>query len=367
MSKPSSPKMPTRRRLLKTVGAGALASFLPASVIATEKKDSPHRASGKTVAISSGNGMGATALAVKLMLEQKLRPVSAAVQGVGLVEKDPNDLSVGLGGLPDENGRVTLDSACMDGPTHNAGSVGCIQDILHPAQVAERVMDCTDHINLVGPGAKNFALEQGFKETELLTERTRKIWQKWLANRTEDDRLWPLGDVNPADPILQGEARPWGTIHCSALAPDGSLGCCTTTSGLAFKIPGRIGDSPLIGCGLYCDNEIGSAGATGRGEAAILSGGSWLVVERMRAGDTPTQACLYALRRVTEQAERGARWQPALWKDGRPGFGLTFYAVRKDGLYGSATMLGKPGTQHFAVADEQGSRKETCSILHPTG
>ena len=366
MSKSSSPNMPSRRRLLKTVGAGALASFLPASAIAAEKEKFPLSASGKTVAISSGNGVGATALAVKLMLEQKLRPVSAAVQGVGLVEKDPNDLSVGLGGLPDENGRVTLDSACMDGPTHNAGSVGCIQDILHPAQVAERVMDRTDHINIVGPGAKRFALEQGFKETELLTERTRKIWQKWLANRTEDDRLWPLGDVNPADPMLQGEARPWGTIHCSALAPDGSLGCCTTTSGLAFKIPGRIGDSPLIGCGLYCDNGVGSAGATGRGEAAILSGGSWLVVERMRAGDTPTHACLYALRRVTEQAERGARWQSALWKDGRPGFGLTFYAVRKDGLYGSATMLGKPGTKHFAVADEQGARKEACSILHST-
>jgi len=367
MSHPSqSSTHPSRRQILKTAGAGVAAALLHPSESSASTHPKTWATAGKSLAISSGNGVATTALAVKLMTEQKLRPVSAAVQGVGLVEKDPHDLSVGLGGLPDENGRVTLDSACMDGPTHNAGSVGCIQDILHPAQVAERVMDRTDHINLVGPGAKRFALEQGFKETELLTEQTRKIWQKWLANRTEDDRLWPLGDVNPADPLLQGEARPWGTIHCSALAPDGSLGCCTTTSGLAFKIPGRIGDSPLIGCGLYCDNGVGSAGATGRGEAAILSGGSWLVVERMREGDSPTEACLHALRRVTEQAERGARWQPALWKDGRPGFGLTFYAVRKDGMYGSATMLGKPGTKRFAIADENSARLEECTILHAT-
>jgi len=129
--------------------------------------------------------------------------------------------------------------------------------------------------------------------------------------------------------------------------------------GLAFKIPGRIGDSPLIGCGLYCDNGVGSAGATGRGEAAILSGGSWLIVERMRAGDTPEEACLHALHRVAEQAERGARWQPALWKDGRPNFGLTFYAVRKDGLYGSATMRGGAS---FAIADQKGARKEACAV-----
>ena len=352
----------SRRRLLKGAGAGLAVGALPLPASSTPDFGPPAGA----VAVSSANGLGTVAHAVQRMTEDRLRPVSAAVEGVGIVEADSNDLSVGLGGLPDEDGKVTLDAACMDGPTHNAGSVGAIQDILHPARVAELVMDRTDHVNLVADGARRFALEHGIEPTELLTERARKIWLKWRARRTDDDRLWPLGDREPVDPALQGEARPWGTIHCSALAQDGSLGCCTTTSGLAFKIPGRIGDSPLIGCGLYCDNGVGSAGATGRGEAAILSGGSWLVVERMRAGDTPEEACLHALRRVGEQARKGATWQPVLWAGDRPSFGLTFYAVRKDGLYGSASMLGKPGSKKFAVADRAGARLEACAIAFPS-
>jgi len=348
-----------RRSFLKVTGAGLAASAVPQALQGASQPalHAPNKVD--CIAISSGNGVEAVAQARKLVVDEKMRPVSAAVRGVAIVEADPNDLSVGYGGLPNELGVVQLDSACMDGPTHNAGSVASLEDIMHPAQVAEIVMDHTDHINLVGPGARQFALDYGFKAEDLLTERARGIWLKWRAKRSDDDRLWPLGDTEPADPALADEPRPWGTIHCSVLAPDSNLGCCTTTSGLAFKIPGRIGDSPLIGCGLYCDNEVGSAGATGRGEAAILSGGSWLVVERMRAGDTPEEACMYALRRVSEQAKRGARWQPALWKDGRPNFGLTFYAVRKDGLYGSATM--RSGGS-FAIADAKGARKEACAV-----
>lgn len=356
----------SRRRFLRVAGVGMAASALPPFAQAkTPTAEAPtveplraHDAQ-PCIAISSANGIETVAVARALVLEKGMRPVSAAVRGVASVEADPNDLSVGYGGLPNELGVVQLDSACMDGPTHNAGSVASIEDIKHPAQVAELVMDRTDHINLVGPGARQFALDHGFKAENLLTERARGIWLKWRAKRSGDDRLWPLLDTVPADPALAEEPRPWGTIHCSVLAPSADVGCCTTTSGLAFKIPGRIGDSPLIGCGLFCDNEVGTAGATGRGEAAILSGGSWLVVERMRAGDTPEQACLYALHRVAEQAERGARWQPALWKDGQPNFGLTFYAVRKDGLYGSASMR---GAGRFAVADVNGARLENCAI-----
>ncbi|MCP4092897.1 MAG: N(4)-(beta-N-acetylglucosaminyl)-L-asparaginase [Planctomycetes bacterium] len=352
----------SRRRFLCVAGAGVAASTLPqVSQAAVAAATQPLHAdtANPCVAISSANGIESVAVARGLVLEKGMRPVSAAVQGVASVEADPNDMSVGYGGLPNELGKVQLDSACMDGPTHNAGSVASIEDIMHPAQVAELVMDRTDHINLVGPGARQFALDYGFKAEDLLTERARQIWLKWRSKRSGDDYLWPLLDTEPADPALADEPRPWGTIHCSVLAPSSDVGCCTTTSGLAFKIPGRIGDSPLIGCGLYCDNEVGSAGATGRGEAAILSGGSWLVVERMRAGDTPEQACLYALKRVAEQAERGSRWQPALWKDGQPNFGLTFYAVRKDGLYGSASMR---GAGRFAVADAKGARLENCAI-----
>ena len=348
-----------RRSFLRVTGAGLAASAVPGALHASTKPDLVLPNKGDCLAISSGNGLETVAHARKLVMEKNMRPVSAAVQGVASVEADPNDLSVGYGGLPNELGVVQLDSACMDGPTHNAGSVASIEDIMHPAQVAELVMDHTDHINLVGPGARQFALDYGFEAENLLTDRARDIWLKWRSKRSGDDRLWPLGDTVPADPALADEPRPWGTIHCSVLAPDSNLGCCTTTSGLAFKIPGRIGDSPLIGCGLYCDNGVGSAGATGRGEAAILSGGSWLIVERMRAGDTPEEACLHALRRVAEQAERGAKWQPALWKDGRPNFGLTFYAVRKDGLYGSATMRGGGS---FAIADEKGARLEACAV-----
>lgn len=316
------------------------------------------------VVIASANGLRTVARARALVLTEELRPVSAAVQGVAIVEADPSDMSVGYGGLPNEDGVVQLDSACMDGPRHNAGGVACIEDIMHPAQVAERVMDRTDHVLLVGAGAKRFALEQGFKEENLLTPAAHKAWLEWQAKRDDDDRLWPLNGADPDAPWKLAEERPWGTIHCSVLAPNGDLGCCTTTSGLAYKVPGRVGDSPLIGCGLYCDNEVGSAGATGRGEAAIHAGGSWLVVERMRQGDEPAAACLYALRRVSEQTQRMAKWQPALWAKDKPAFGLTFYALRKDGRFGAASLVGRRGEPKFAVADARGARLEECSILY---
>lgn len=350
----------TRRGFVSATGAALAASALPRSG-ALPDFNPPE----DCVAIASANGLRTVEQARALVLKDQLRPVSAAVRGVAIVEADPNDTSVGYGGLPNEDGVVQLDAACMDGPRHNAGGVACIENIMHPAQVAERVMDRTDHVLLVGAGAKRFALEQGFKEEDLLTPGSRKAWMEWQATRREDDRLWPLNGADPDNPWKLSEDRPWGTIHCSVLAPNGDLGCCTTTSGLAYKIPGRVGDSPLIGCGLYCDNGVGSAGGTGRGEAAIHAGGSWLVVERMRMGDDPTEACLHALRRVAEQTQRMARWQPALWAQDKPAFGLTLYALRKDGRFGSATLVAKPGSAHFAVADAKGARLEECAILFP--
>lgn len=357
-----NPPRISRRAFVGAAGAAAAACALPRG---QADAAAPLPLPQDCVAIASDNGLRTVERARALVMQESLRPVSAAVQGVAIVEADPNDTSVGYGGLPNEDGVVQLDSACMDGPHHNAGAVACIEGIMHPAQVAERVMDRTDHVLLVGHGAKKFALEQGFKEENLLTPGSHKAWLEWQAKRNDDDRLWPLNGADPDAPWKLAEERPWGTIHCSVLAPNGDLGCCTTTSGLAYKIPGRVGDSPLIGCGLYCDNGVGSAGATGRGEAAIHSGGSWLVVERMRAGDEPVEACLHALRRVAEQTQRMSRWQPALWAKDKPAFGLTFYALRKDGRFGSASMVGKPGSLRFAIADAQGARSEECAILFP--
>ncbi len=353
----------TRRGFVGATGVALAACALPRARAGEASFALP----ADCLAIASANGLQAVAKAHALVTGEKLRPVSAAVLGVAIVEADPNDQSVGYGGLPNEDGVVQLDAACMDGPRHNAGAVACIEGIMHPAQVAERVMDRTDHVLLVGAGAKKFALEQGFREENLLTPESHKAWLEWQAKRNDDDRLWPLRGADPDAPWKLEEERPWGTIHCSVLAPNGDLGCCTTTSGLAFKISGRVGDSPLIGCGLYCDNGVGSAGATGRGEAAIHAGGSWLVVERMRLGDDPVEACLHALRRVSEQTQRMAKWQPALWGGDKPAFGLTFYALRKDGLYGSATLVARRDAPKFAVADAGGARLEDCAILYEMG
>jgi len=346
-------KQLSRRKLLKGTGAGLVAGALPWGSKAALP---PPKGA---VVVSSANGIRAVAEAYRRVTGESDRPVRAAVMGVAIQEADPDDISVGYGGLPNEEGVVQLDAACMDGPTHNAGAVAALEGIKHPAQVALLVMERTDHVLLVGQGAQRFALSYGFKKEDLLTDKAREIWVRWRAARSKKDD-WLSPDSGTGDDFK----RLWGTIHCSVLAPDGNLGCCTTTSGLSFKVPGRVGDSPLIGCGLYCDNTVGSAGATGRGEAAILSGGSWLVVERMRAGDEPEEACLYALRRVTEQAERQARWQPGLWAGGRPTFSLRFYALRKDGLFGSASMLGRPGKPSFSVCDERGARLEAGAVLH---
>lgn len=321
------------------------------------------RPAGNAVVISSHNGLRCVAEAYRRVTEGGERPVHAAVMGVAINENDPEDMSVGYGGLPNEEGVVQLDAACMDGPTANAGAVAAIENIKNPAQVAFYVMEHTDHVLLVGEGAKRFALSYGFPEEDLLTEKSRAAWLRWRAARGKDDD-W-LAPADGSDLTLDAAARPYGTIHCSVLSAGGDLGCATTTSGLAYKIPGRVGDSPLIGCGLYCDNEVGSAGSTGRGEASILVGGSWLVVERMRAGDAPADACLHALRRVSEYARRQSRWQPALWAGDKPSFDLNFYALRKDGQFGSASLGIPSGARSFAVCDSKGARLESAALLYP--
>jgi len=288
-------------------------------------------------------------------------PLDCAIGVVKVVEADPDDMSVGLGGLPNEDGVVQLDAACMHGPTHNSGAVACIENILHPSEVARLVMERTDHCLLVGEGAYRFARQHGHEHVELLTPKAREAWLRWKESMSDrDDRLPPRREPERKNGALwpglevdaDGVPHTYGTIHCSALSPAGEVACTTTTSGLSWKIPGRVGDSPILGAGLYCDMEAGSAGGTGRGEAAILANASFACVELMRGGASPLDAGLEVLRRVARQVERQAKWQPALLgEDKQPAFGLNLYVL---GLNGEAAGVTLKGKGEYAIADVAG-------------
>jgi len=326
--------------------------------------------------ISSANGLGAVAKA-SAELQAGADPLDAVIAGVSLVEDDPDDLTVGYGGLPNEDGVVELDAAVMHGPTHRAGAVAALQGIRHPASVAKLVMRMTDHVLLVGEGARRFAVYNGFVEENLLTETARKIWMYWKRTRSlRDDWIAPaLDEVDPevreffrleADDVPGTDAlvyqrsealeRPTGTIHCSAMNHLGDISCTTTTSGLAFKIAGRVGDSAVIGAGLYCDNAVGSCGSTGRGEANLQHASSATAVELMRQGATPREAGLELLRRVVAHT----REPHLIGKDGRPNFGLKLYLLSKTNQYAGVSLW---GPTEFAVADAQGARLEPCEFL----
>jgi N4-(beta-N-acetylglucosaminyl)-L-asparaginase len=335
--------------------------------------------------ISSSNGLEATRRAYEL-LRQGADTLDAVVAGVTLVEDDPDDTSVGYGGLPNENGVVELDSAVMHGPTHRAGGVAAMQKVRHAAQVAQLVMQRTDHHLLVGEGALAFARASGFPEENLLTEKARKIWLYWKQTLSDkDDWLPPTGSIDPdvarffnltalpsnvaansfavpqpRETDKRPLARPTGTIHCAAIDGRGDISCVTSTSGLAFKIPGRVGDSCLLGAGLYVDNAIGSCGATGRGEATIKNLTSFAAVELMRGGKSPVEAGLEALRRVAQHTTEPWLLDP----QGRPNFNLKLYLLATDGHH-AGVSLREPG--RFTITDERGTRFEECVVLPDGG
>lgn len=228
------------------------------------------------------------------ILSQGGELLDAVEKSAQVTELDPEDYSVGYGGLPNELGVVQLDASFMDGRTHNCGSVAALEKIKTPSSVARLVMERTDHMFLVGEGALNFARLHGFKEENLLTDKSRKMWLRWKENLSEEDDWLP-----PSDGDYQLD-RPTGTINVLGLDKEQNLAGCTTTSGLFGKLPGRIGDSPIIGAGLYVDNEVGAAGATGRGEEIIRTLGSFYTVEQMRQGKTPQEACESLCKRIID-------------------------------------------------------------------
>jgi N4-(beta-N-acetylglucosaminyl)-L-asparaginase len=321
-----------RRTFLKATATVGFSAVL-AEKLASLKSQAA--TAGKPVAIASANGLAATAKAMEL-IQQGKDALDGVVAGVSLVEADPKDNSVGYGGLPNEEGVVELDASVMHGPTGRGGCVAALRNIMHPSQVARTVMERTDHVLLVGEGALKFARVHGFKEQDLLTEESRAAWLKWKENLSPNDDWLPPHDINSKGigKVLDAYRRHYGTINCNALDAQGNLSGCTTTSGLSFKIPGRVGDSPILGAGLYVDNEVGAAGSTGRGEANLLSCASVMVVEYMRQGKSPEEACLQACKRIVSQT----KMKRLLDDDGKPNFDVRFYALNKRGEFGSASI-----------------------------
>lgn len=346
----------TRRSLM----SGALGAGLASSASA---------APAKNIVIASSNGLACCRKA-REMLDAGEDTLDAAIAGVNIQELDPEDTSVGYGGLPNEEGVVELDSCVMHGPSRRAGSVASIRGIKTPSNVAKLVMERSDHIMIVGEGALRFAKAHGFREEDLLTDRARLAWLTWKESQGSD---WGPGLDAPPDggqahlldrfPDAKPEWLAWarevaenpptGTINCLALNRKGEISGCTTTSGLAWKIPGRVGDSPIIGAGLYVDQDVGGAGSTGRGEENIRVAGAHTVVENMRHGMSPREACLDALKRVSRNYDDDL--------DRLKRIRLRFYALSKDGAYGAASLWSGP---RFAVNDGGKSRHEDTAYLY---
>jgi N4-(beta-N-acetylglucosaminyl)-L-asparaginase len=324
--------------------------------------------------IGSWNALPALARAGE-RLGAGLPLLDAVVEGISLVEDDPDEMSVGYGGLPNEDCVVELDAAVMDGVSHRSGAVAGLRGVRHAARVALQVMRRTDHSLLVGDGALKFAKLLGFHEEDLLTDRARAAWLDWKAHLSERDAWMAPGQSDSSFGTARGAGRTgpemlapdapppkvpftYGTIHVSGLDSAGNLASCTSTSGLSYKIAGRVGDSPVVGAGLYTDNAVGSAGATGRGESVLQVCGAHTIVARMDAGDSPAEACLFALKKIVERTRL-----PHLRDDkGRPTFNVTLYALRKDGAFGSASM--HEGYE-FAVLENGLARAERAAWLYP--
>ncbi|MHB1176745.1 MAG: N(4)-(beta-N-acetylglucosaminyl)-L-asparaginase [Daejeonella sp.] len=280
-------------------------------------------------------GIAANAAAWNVLINNG-RALDAVEKGVHVPEADPNNQSVGLGGFPDRDGKVTLDACIMD-EFGNCGGVAALENIVHPISVARLVMEKTPHVMLVGEGALQFALKQGFKKESLLTPKSEKAWKEWLKTSRYNPQI-NIENKSFRQGKLPGNKYNHDTIGMLAIDSKGNLSGACTTSGMAFKMHGRVGDSPIIGAGLYVDNEIGAATSTGVGEEVIRNVGSFLVVELMRQGYTPEEACKEAVMRIIrKKPERAIEIQ------------VGFLAINKQGKYGAYAI--QKGFS-FAVCDK---------------
>lgn len=351
----------TRRNFLsRTIGISAGAMMFPSLTGFSQQK----RSKGITPLIitSHTNETGRNAMnAGWEILNKGGNAVDAVEKAANIIEADPEDTSVGYGGLPNERGVVQLDASFMDGRTYSAGAVACLENIKTPASVARLVMHHTDHVLMVGTGALEFARAWGFKEENLLTEKARKIWLRWKEEMSPSDD-W--GQPEHLQNIMKSEAflrdfpdieHHYGTTNVLAIDKNGDIAGCTTTSGLSFKLNGRVGDSPIIGAGLYVDNEAGAAGATGRGEDVIKSCASYFMVMRMKEGRSPQQACEEALQMIID---RYSKVNPDFYPSEK------FVAINKYGELGCATMKGKVNPQ-MSVMTETGFSKFEGTVKFP--
>ncbi|MBV8200095.1 MAG: N(4)-(beta-N-acetylglucosaminyl)-L-asparaginase [Acidobacteria bacterium] len=365
-----SEKLNRRNFLIAGAGAG-LAAAAPRTLFG----EAPAVIAPKTArpaVISSANGNrfknGGEVTAVQkayAMLVQGGDVLDALIAGVNIPELDPEDDSVGYGGLPNADGFVQLDACCMHGPKRQAGGVAALEGVRTPSLVAKAVMEQTDHHLLVGKGAQEFARQLGFKiEDDLNTEKSRRLWLDWKRRTDPEHYLDPkqraaAGHRAALQMVREGlidREHLWGTINCDGVNAKGEVCGVTTTSGLSWKIPGRVGDSPILGAGLYVDGAVGAAGSTGRGEANLYNLSSYAIVEALRRGAHPKDAGIEALRRVVantvEQRLKNRR--------GLPNFDLNFYVLARSGEYAGVSMY----PSHFAVCTDKGPETLPTEALY---
>lgn len=362
--------------------------FVKAGVVASAAAAAPRTAFGRgptvlartatpPVVISSANGNRYKNGGPRTGIEEAFSRIvagedvlDALIAGVNILELDPEESSVGYGGLPNADGVVQLDSCCMHGPTKRAGGVAALEGVRTPSSVAKAVLENTDHHLLVGAGAQTFARQMGFTiEADLNTEKSRSRWLDWKRRTDPKHYLDPkqraeVGEAATRRMVAEGLLDPihlHGTINCDAIGTKGEICGVTTTSGLAFKIPGRVGDSPILGAGLWLDDAVGAAGSTGRGEANLYGLCSFVIVEELRRGRAPLDAAMEALRRVKAVTVE-KRLQFA---DGSPNFQLAFYAVNKKGDYAGVSMYAKKDRreERYAVCTEKGPETLACDSL----